>query len=203
LLVPELVYVQLDAALGRNEPDYEIRSLLQGSAGLNLGLDYLPGSLAFDALAAPRVDADLASAIVWFDAFTMNVDRTARNTNMLTWHKRLWLIDHGAALYFHHGQHDATDYAAQSARPFAPIREHVLLPYAARLPEADALLRPRLSREVLEGIVALVPDGWLAGNPRFADPAAQRAAYLAFLEGRRDASRVFVEEAERARAQRV
>ncbi len=202
LLVPELVYVQLDAALGRNEPDYEIRSLLKASAGLNLGLDYLPGSLAFEALAAPRVGPDLASAIVWFDAYVMNVDRTARNTNMLTWHKRIWLIDHGAALYFHHGASDDhhSNYQAHAQRPFAPIREHVLLPYASTLRETDARLRPHLTRETLASIVAAVPDDWLFGDAQSARPEERRAAYLAFLEARRDASRVFVEEAERARA---
>jgi len=209
LLVPELVYVQLDAALGRNEPDYEIRSLLRASAGLNLGLDYLPGPLPFEAIAAPRVDPDLASAIVWFDAYVMNVDRTARNTNMLTWHKRIWLIDHGAALYFHHGASDhqgdhqgdhRSDYQAHAQRPFAPIREHVLLPYASTLRETDARLRPHLTREALASIVAAVPDDWLFGDAQSARPEEQRAAYLAFLEARRDASRVFVEEAERARA---
>ncbi len=208
LLVPELVYVQLDAALGRNEPDYEIRNLLKASAGLNLGLDYLPGSLAFEALAAPRVDPDLASAIVWFDAYVMNVDRTARNTNMLTWHKRIWLIDHGAALYFHHGASDhqgdhRSDYQAHAQRPFAPIREHVLLPYATKLREVDARLRPRLTRELLASIVAAVPDDWLSGDAQSALPEEQRAAYLAFLEARRDAALIFIEEAERARALRV
>jgi hypothetical protein len=207
LLVPELVYVQLDAAFGRKEPDYEIRELLRASAGLNLGLDYLPGSLAFEALAASRVDADLASAIVWFDAYVMNVDRSPRNTNMLMWHKRLWLIDHGASLYFQHGLANSpdlkADFLAQSARPFAPIRQHALLPYATKLREAGERLRPRLSDKVLAGIVAAVPDVWLtnkAGALQTASPEEQRAAYLAFLQARRDASSVFVEEAERERA---
>ncbi len=205
LLVPELVYVELDAALGRNEPDYEIRSLLKASVGLNIGLDYLPGSLGFEALAAPRVEADLASAIVWFDAYVMNVDRTARNTNMLTWHKRLWLIDHGAALYFHHAlHHGGADYQAHSERPFTPIRAHVLLPYASRLREADARLRPLLDDATLARIVADVPDVWVAEDSHAAGPAEhyaaeRRAAYLAFLRRRRDAAQVFVEEAERAR----
>jgi hypothetical protein len=197
LLVPELVYVELDAALGRNEPDYEIRSLLRASVGLNLGLDYLPGSMAFEALAARRVDAELASAIVWFDAYVMNVDRTARNTNMLTWHKRLYLIDHGAALYFHHA---GGDFAAHVERPFAPIREHVLLPYASRLREADERLRPLLGDEVLARVAAAVPEDWLTGNGPAGSPEEQRAAYLAFLRARRDAAQVFVEEAEHARA---
>jgi len=204
LLVPELVYVQLDAALGRNEPDYEIRSLLTASAGLNLGLDYLPGSLAFEAIAAPRVDPELASAIVWFDAYVMNVDRSARNTNMLTWHKRIWLIDHGAALYFHHSaSDDHGGYQAHARRPFAPIREHVLLPYASKLREVDARLRALLTHERLASIVAAVPYDWLTADAKRAVPVEQRAAYLAFLDARRDASLVFIEEAERARALRV
>src|SRR5262249_37820948 len=158
-------------------------------------LDYLPGSLAYDPVAEPRLDPVLASSVVWFDAYTMNVDRTARNTNMLLWHKRLWLIDHGAALYFHHG---SPDYAAAAGRPFAPIRDHVLLPQATALDQVDALLRARLTRELLTAIIAAVPDEWLRVGPEDASLEERRAAYLAFLEARRDAAAVFVEEATRA-----
>jgi hypothetical protein len=200
LPVPELVFMQLDPALGRNEPDSEIRDLLKVSAGLNLGLDYLPGSLPFDPLAAPPVDPDLASAIVWFDAYITNVDRTPRNTNILTWHKRLYLIDHGAALYFHHAW---GDYLTAAERPFAAIKDHVLLSYATALPTADRRLRPRLSSETLASIVAAVPDEWLSPDLRPGGADQQRAAYRAYLERRRDSAAVFVEEAERARASLV
>lgn len=202
LLVPELVLMELDPVLGRSEPDYEIRQLIQASAGLNLGMDFLPGALAFDPAAARTVDADLASRIVWFDAFVTNVDRTARNTNLLEWHRRLWLIDHGAALYFHHG---AGDYPARARAAFPRIADHVLLPYASRLAEADAELRAKLSPETLAAIVALIPDEWLSipGAQPGADPAAVRAAYVGYLTRRLAASGEFVEEALRARAQLV
>src|SRR5205823_7760658 len=127
LPVPEIVFVELDPALGRSEPDFEIQALLKASGGLNLGLDYLPGSLAFDPLLPPRPDPELASAVVWFDAYVSNVDRTPRNPNILVWHKRLYLIDHGASLYFHHF---TADYLARVASPFPQLREHVLLPFA-------------------------------------------------------------------------
>src|SRR5215210_8973203 len=126
LPVPEIVYVEVAAELARTEPDPEIQDLIRASAGLNLALDYLPGSIAFDP-AAEKVEATLASAVVWFDAFTTNVDRTARNTNMLMWHRKLYLIDHGAALYFHHNWEN---HLARSRSPFKQIKEHVLLPYA-------------------------------------------------------------------------
>jgi hypothetical protein len=197
LPVPEIVFAELDAALGRNEPDPEIQELIKASAGLNLALDYLPAALGFDPLAARTVDATLASATVWFDAYVTNVDRTARNTNMLIWHKRLWLIDHGAALYFHHTWEN---YLAHSRRPFTAIKDHVLLPFASALPEADATLRPRLTAAVLERIVEAIPDAWLQREPAFNDPAELRAAYLAYLRSRLDASPIFVEEALHARA---
>jgi hypothetical protein len=199
LAVPEIVFAQLDAAFGRNEPDQEIQDLLRASVGLNLALDYLPGALAYDPLAPPPLDARLASEIVWFDAYCTNVDRTARNTNLLLWHGRLWLIDHGAALYFHHAW---GDYLAQSRSPFAPVKEHVLLPFAGALAEADAALRARLAPDVLERIVAAIPAAWLeqgTGSP-FATADAHRAAYLAYLTSRLAAADRFVEEAQRARA---
>lgn len=195
LPVPEIVFVELDAALGRAEPDYEIRSLLNASVGLNLALDYLPGSLAFDPVAARAVDPPLASQIVWFDAYITNPDRTARNTNILVWHRKLWLIDHGAALYFHHAPGDVLP---RALTPFAPIREHVLLPYASELAAADAELRARLEPATLASIVETVPDLWLGE-----DPVAERAMYLAYLTARLEASSIFVEEAQRARAERV
>jgi hypothetical protein len=197
LRVPEIIFMELDAALGLNEMDPEIQSLIKASAGLNLGLDFLPGSLAFDPAAAPEVDPDLASEIVWFDAFVTNVDRTPRNTNMLVWHKNLWLIDHGAALYF---QHTWSDYLNRSRTPFGPIKDHVLLPYASALPAADARLRALLTPAKLQAILAGVPDEWLAPEPGFNGPDEMRDAFLTFLVTRLEASGIFVEEAVNARA---
>lgn len=196
LRVPEIVLVTVDAALGRNEPDPEIRELLVGSVGLNLGLDYLPGSLTFDPAADAPPAAAEASEIVWLDAFASNVDRTARNPNLLTWHRRLWLIDHGSSLYFHHAWGDAE---ARSRDPFPPIRDHVLLRWAADLAGAGARLAPRLGRDVVAGVLAGVPDDWLGGDARFASPADHRAEYARHFERRLQASPRFIEEAERAR----
>ena len=194
--VPEIVLVSLDDAIGRNEPDSEIRDLVRGSAGLNLGLDYLPGSLSFDPVVGPAPDATLASAIVWFDALVTNVDRTAKNPNLLQWHRRLWLIDHGAALYFHH---DWSDPEAASRSPFAPIRDHVLLPWAVGIEAAGERMRKAITTELVAGVLAEVPDAWLAGEPHFASAAGQRAAYAAWFERRLAAAETFTREAERAR----
>lgn len=198
LLVPEIVFVEIDLLLGRSEPDPEIQALVTSSAGLNLGLKYLPGALAFDPL-ADTVAPDLAAAIVWLDAYTTNVDRTPRNTNMLIWQQQLWLIDHGAALFFHHTW---TDWQARSKSRFPLIKDHVLLPFAADLNATDALLNARVTPEVIERIVALTPPSWL-DDPTFPDPAEHRAAYVAYLLSRLAAPRPFVEEAEHARTQRV
>jgi hypothetical protein len=184
--------------LGRSEPDFEIQALIKASTGLNLALDYLPGALAFDALDARTLDPLLASLIVWFDAYVTNVDRTPRNTNMLFWHKRLMLIDHGASLYFHH---TATDYMERSRTPFAPIKQHVLLPVASELAEADTLLKARLTPAVIEDIISMIPDSWLDDDLLFVDPEAHRAAYISYLLDRLAASHIFVEEALHARAE--
>ena len=187
LPVPEIVFAHLDADLARTEPDAEIQDLIRASAdlvdvsvGLNLALDYLPGSVTFDPLAF-RPDAELASRIVWFDAFTTNLDRTARNTNMLVWHGKLWLIDHGAALYFHHA---SNDFMARADAAFAPIADHVLLPFASRLAEVDEAMAVRFTPEVVDAVVALIPDGWLADDPFFATKAQHRAAYASYLRRR-------------------
>lgn len=195
LPVPEIVFAELDADLARTEPDPEIQELIQSSAGLNLALDYLPGSVTFDPV-ADAIDADLASAIVWFDAFVSNVDRTPRNANLLVWHGRPWLIDHGAALYFHHGWDGSVEHATA---PFTRIADHVLLPFAGRLREADARLAARLDAATIERILAVVPDAWLEHPDAFGDAAAQRGAYLRYLRRRLESSRAFVEEAIRAR----
>lgn len=197
LPVPEIVFVDLDPIIGRSEPDPEIQGLIKSSAGLNLALDYLPGSVAYDPLCT-EVDGQLASEVVWFDGLISNVDRTPKNTNLLIWHKRLFLIDHGASLYFHHAW--TPDYLARASSPFPAVKEHVLLPCATDLPGADARLAPRLTPEVVRGVFELVPDEWLTDVPLFADAAAHRAAYVDYVLARLDAPRAFAAEAERARA---
>jgi hypothetical protein len=200
LCVPELVFVGIDPALGRNEPDYEIRQLLKASPGMNLGLDYLPGSAMFDPAARDRATADEASMLVWLDAFTMNVDRTPKNANLLTWHGKLYAIDHGAALYFHH------DWASRESKvesPFKQIGEHVLLPWAAQIAEAGAKARSVLTRESLEGIVSMVPDEWLEASTSDGSADEVRAGYVDFLERRLKASHIFEQEAQDARARLV
>src|SRR5438105_4340103 len=173
LPVPEIVFAELDSKLGRSEPDFEIQALIKASAGLNLALDYLPGAIAFDALDARSLDPLLASSIVWFDAYVTNVDRTPRNTNMLFWHRRLMLIDHGSSLYFHH---NTGDFLSRSRSPFPPIKDHVLLPVASALDEADALMSKALSPENLQQTVNLIPGSWLNSDPCFADRDAHREA---------------------------
>lgn len=196
LRLPELAFIEVDAELARTEPDPEIQQLIRASTGLNLALDYLPGSVTFD----PVVDQPeplLASSIVWFDAFCSNVDRTARNANMLMWHRQLWLIDHGAALYFHHGW-NATD---RSQDPFALIRDHILLPFASALAEADAALMERITPDVIREVVEQVPDEWLAADTSFDSPRATRDVYIRHLTRRLQAPRPFLSEALRARSQ--
>jgi hypothetical protein len=196
LPVPEIVFVEVAAELARTEPDPEIQDLIRASAGLNLALDYLPGSITFDP-AAEAVAPELASSVVWFDALVTNVDRTARNTNMLMWHRRLWLIDHGAALYFHHNW---DNYLARSRAPFPKIKEHVLLAAASAVEEADARLAPRVPPELIKGLLSSVPDLWLAAESRFASPDEHRDAYARYLLSRLEAPRDFVREAVNARA---
>jgi hypothetical protein len=210
LPVPEIVFARLDSELARTEPDPEIQDLirvsaglvdgmLESSTGLNLALDYLPGSTTFDPVAF-QPDAELASRIVWFDALTSNLDRTARNTNMLVWHGKLWLIDHGAALYFHH---DWRDYMARATSPFALIKDHVLLRFASRLAEADASMSTLLTPELIASVVAQIPDTWLEDEPSFASKAEHREAYVHYLTRRLEAPRAFFEEAVRARSLHV
>jgi hypothetical protein len=199
LPVPEIVLMQLDAELARTEPDPEIQDLIRASDGLNLALDYLPGSVTFDPL-AERPDGELASRIVWFDAFITNIDRTPRNANLLLWHRGLWLIDHGAALYFHHSW---DDFLQRAVRPFVPIKDHVLLPFANRLQEVDAAMAAALTPERIADIVALVPAAWLVEDPFFSGPAAQRRAYVDYFMRRLQAPRAFAEEAARAHAAHV
>jgi hypothetical protein len=179
LRVPEIVLVEVDEALGRNEPDSEIRALLLASGGLNLALDYLPGSIMFDPAAKTlNVDPDIASRAVWFDALITNIDRTARNPNLLWWHKELYFIDHGASLYFHH---DWREIERKAAAPFPMIKDHVLMPWATRIEEADAALRGLLSESLFEKIMAEVPELWLPGHSL---PNDKRKDYVAYFRRR-------------------
>jgi len=190
LPVPEIVFAELDRDLARTEPDPEIHQLIYDSAGLNLALDYLPGSVSFDP-AVHRMDERLASRVVWFDALVSNVDRSARNTNMLIWHRAPWLIDHGATLYFHHAPGWEADLGRARA-PFPLIKDHVLLRSASALAEEDAALAAVLGTDLLEAILAAVPDEWLTGD---SNPATLRAAYVRYLRQRLEAPRAFVQEA--------
>jgi hypothetical protein len=196
LRVPEIVFVEVDPVIGRTEPDQEIQDLINASAGLNLGIDYLPGSAAYDPVVR-RTDAETASSIVWFDALVTNVDRTPRNTNMLVWHQRLWLIDHGAALYAHHAP---ADFRERSRGLFPQIKDHVLLPEASILDEVDLPMAERLTPELLGEIASLIPESWLDGGSVFSSPDEHRAAYAEYLTARLEAPRTFVEEARNARA---
>jgi len=194
-LVPELVFVSLDPEIAKTEPDPEIQDLIRASGGLNLGLDYLPGSVMFDPV-ADKPDAELASRIVWFDAYVTNVDRTPRNANMLMWHRRLWLIDHGAALYFHHSW---TDMDQRSKDPFRLIKEHILLPFATALEAADEAMTAAITAEVIKGVVDLIPDDWMKENSPFSTVADNKRAYVEYLTRRLEEPRNFVQEAIRAR----
>ena len=190
LLVPELVVAWLEPELARAEPDVEIQELAAASVGANLGVDFLPGALPFTPAAASAMDPELAAQIVWFDALVTNVDRTPRNPNLVAWHGRVWLIDHGAAFYRQHG--DAP--LAQSAdAPFPLIRDHVLLNRAGSIAHADEQLADAAAAAISRS-VALVPDTWLGDHP-----ATRRADFAAFLRERLSAPRSFVEEAENAR----
>lgn len=195
LPVPEIVFAELDADLARTEPDPEIQDLIRASEGLNLALDYLPGAINYDPI-ADGLPEGFASRVVWFDAFVSNLDRTARNTNLMIWHGSPWLIDHGAALYFHHAWDGSTDNAAQ---PFPLIRDHVLLPQADAIREVDAELASRLSRAVIGEVLARVPDSWLDADSGLGDAQTQRRAYVDYLLERLELRDSFIEEAVRAR----
>ena len=199
LPVPELAFVLLDPDLARTEPDPEIQDLIRASGGLNLGLDYLPGSVMFDPI-AEKPDANLASRIVWFDAYVTNVDRTPRNTNLLMWHHKLWLIDHGAALYFHHAWPDINE---RSKDRFTLIKDHVLLQLASALEAADETMKSMVTESEIRRIVGMVPDDWLLEPSPFGTPAEHRQAYIDYLLRRLEEPRSFVEEAIRARSVQV
>ncbi|MGH9833468.1 MAG: HipA family kinase [Blastocatellia bacterium] len=196
LPVPEIVLVELDPELARTEPDPEIQDLIRASAGLNLALDYLPGSATFDPV-VDELDTELASSVVWFDAYVTNVDRTPRNTNMLMWHRRLWLIDHGAALYFHHRW---DNYLERSRAPFPLIKDHVLLRFATALQEADSKMTARVTPDIINSVVKLIPDAWLVGDSSFGGSGQHRDAYIEYLLSRLEPPRVFLKEAIDARS---
>ena len=206
LKVPEIVFANLDSAFGRTEPDEEIQDLLKASIGLNLALHYLSGAITFD----PTVTAVpplLASQIVWLDCLLTNVDRTPRNTNMLIWNKELWLIDHGASLYFHHSWDlpmEPADIATrdpviEARRPFTQVKDHVLLPRASELDQVDGEFRALLTPERIRSIVSLIPDEWLTGGSYTGTPDEIRRVYAWRLELRIAASSIFVKQAQDAR----
>lgn len=189
--VPELVFLTLDEDFGRTEGDEEIQDLLRASHGLNLGLHFLSGALTWD-VTVNSTDPDTASRIVWLDAFLTNVDRTVRNTNMLLWNRELWLIDHGASLYFHHAWQG---WERVALTPFPYIKDHALLPLASRLPEADSYMRERITPALIDSVVALVPDDWLLRADPDTPPAHQRDVYSRFLMTRLENSKIFVDHA--------
>ena len=197
LQVPELVFANLDVAFGRIEGDEEIQDLLKASVGLNLAVHYLSGAVTYDPLVT-KINAELASKIVWMDSLLLNVDRTARNTNLLWWHKELWVIDHGAALYFHHSWHDWQD----PQRPFLKIKDHVLLPLATQLKEANERYKLLLTEPVIRSIIDLIPDEWLEEEQVFNSTEQHREAYVSFLTTRLANSDFFVNEAIHARESR-
>ena len=196
LPVPEIVFVELDADLARTEPDPEIQALIRASAGLNLALDYLPGAVTFDPI-AEKPDSELASSIVWFDAYVSNVDRTPRNSNILVWHQRLWLIDHGAALYFHHAWNNPLE---RCHDPFPHVKDHVLLQQAGSLPEIHPKMLVRITPEVIERVVELIPDSWLVNDTLLGRIQQQRNVYKEYLVRRLEPPHPFLEEAIRARS---
>jgi len=196
LPVPELVFANLDEAFGRTEGDEEIQDLLQGSQGLNLALHFLSGAINFDPVVTD-VDEELASKIVWLDAFITNVDRTVKNTNMLIWHKELWLIDHGACLYFHHSW---TDWEGHAKSPFALIKDHVLLAKASKLDEIDISSRTQLTDEILKAITDMIPQQWLEWEGSDETPEQIRDTYFKFLKTRLENSVIFLKQAQDARA---
>ena len=195
LKMPELVFAQLDAAFGRTEPDEEIQDLLKASVGLNLAVHYLSRAITYD----PNVnkpDPVTASKILWLDCLLMNVDRTCRNTNLLMWNKELWLIDHGASLYFHHSW---TKWEEKAELPFAQAKDHVLLQEATALQEVNAPCRAALPPALINSIVALIPDEWLVADSPFATAEEHRNAYAWFLNTRIAHSDNFVKAANDAR----
>ncbi|WP_121011245.1 HipA family kinase [Saccharothrix australiensis] len=197
--VPEIVLVDLDPELARSEPDQEVQELLRASGGVNLGLDYLPGSFDYNPAVRPP-SPETAARLLWLDALTLNVDRSWRNPNTLLWHRELWLIDHGASLYFHHSwrpdRFPAPTYRFDAA-------DHLMLPFAGPLADVDAELSALVTPERVRGILALVPDEWLARDESFDTPDRVRAAYEQFFATRLARPRAWVDALEETRAARV
>jgi len=192
--VPELVFLNVDEAFGRTEADEEIQDLLQASQGTNLGLHFLSGAINYDPNVM-KVDSELASKTVWLDAFITNVDRTFRNTNMLMWHKDLWLIDHGSSFYFHHSW---DNWEAQAKSPFGFIKDHVLLPFANDLDKVDGELNPLIDEKFIQDLVELIPDEWLNFDYDLS-PDELRKVYAQFMLIRKENSETFIKEAQNAR----
>ncbi|WP_143884094.1 HipA family kinase [Chryseobacterium binzhouense] len=193
LPIPELVFAYLDVDFGRAEADEEIQDLLKFSEGLNLGLHYLSGSIAYDP--AVRIDPLLASKIVWFDAFITNIDRTFKNTNLLMWHKELWVIDNGASFYFHHSWQN---FDAAAKTPFKYVKDHVLLPQAVKLDEADQFAHQVLNDQIFRDIVNTIPQDWLHWDDAEENPDEIREIYFNFLKTRLENSLIFLNEAKNA-----
>lgn len=197
LNVPEIALIDLDPAFARNEPDAEIQDLFRASSGLNVGLEYLPEATCFDPASGDRTDALTASLTVWLDAFTLNIDRTPRNANLLCWREGLWLIDHGASLYFQHHWQGAE---SKITTPFAPIHEHILMPWADDITAASTIAHERLTEPVLREIVGLLPEPWLLAERDGVEPTERRTEYVSFLSRRLQSSHSFEAEILRARA---
>ena len=197
LQVPEIAFIDLDPAFARNEPDAEIQDLFRASGGLNVGLEFLPAATCFDPASGDSTDALTASLTVWLDAFTLNIDRTPRNANLLCWHRGVWLIDHGASLYFQHHWPGAME---KITLPFAPIREHILLPWADAMDAAAGVANERLNEDEIRRILTLVPDEWLLAERDGVSAGERREQYVAFLTQRLQGSQVFEEEIARARS---
>ncbi|MCM1356126.1 MAG: hypothetical protein NC212_06955 [Staphylococcus sp.] len=189
--VPELVMLDLDEDFGRTEGDEEIQDLLRGSTGLNLGVHFLSGAMTWDVI-ANHTDALTASSLVWLDAFLTNIDRTARNTNMLLWNRELWLIDQGASLYFHHAW---SDWEKAALSPFPYVKDHALLAEASMLPEAAERMLERITPEVIDTVVDAVPSDWLEASGSPATVAEQRDVYRNFLKTRLSNSEIFTNHA--------
>lgn len=198
LNLPEMALLYLDPVMAATERHEEIMDLLRASSGTNLGFRFLEQAFAYNPLLNPQpMDGMTASQIVWLDSYIMNVDRTARNVNILIAQGKVWVIDHGAAFYFHHTWENL---AERARSPFAFVREHTLLPFANEMQEVDALVKAQLDDDFLRAVVELPPEEWLTHDERIGDASAQREAYFQFLRERRDASAVFVAEAVKARS---
>lgn len=195
LRMPEMVFADLDESFARTEPDEEIQDLLKFSVGKNLGVHFLNGAITFDAN-VDQISAEEASRIVWLDALLMNVDRTVRNTNMLIWHKELWLIDHGASLYFHHSW---DNWEEQALKPFVQIKDHVLLKNASQVESVDRQYRALLTEEVIRNIVDIVPSEWLIDESRGLSPDESRQVYVSFFMKRLAHAEYFLNQIEDAR----